>query len=1135
MERIVYKLITILLLVFSFFSSSLSQVEVSTRLQEKLNAANPNDYIRVLVLLNDQVDIASMDQRLYLETATMERRAYEVITTLQEKARTTQVNILNYLEEKYSSGDVFKYESFWISNLLLVEAKPTVINDLMSRLDVDEIDLDGFISLDKPVDKVENVEGTESVEPGVRIINAHKLWEIGITGQGRLVMGVDTGVHPNHPAINHKWRGNTVPANQAWIDPGGGTLTPNDCDGHGSHTVGTMVGWSPTTGDTVGVAIDAEWIAAKTICTSPHTSNSIAAFQWALSPDGNPSTITDMPDVISNSWWDPNVTNECTSIYKTTLDALEAAGIAVVFSAGNSGPTVSSITIPKNINTNEVNIFCTAAIDGAAYLGGSNTPIASFSSRGPSDCGGTGSLLIKPEASAPGVSVRSSGSATGYTSLSGTSMAAPHVAGAVALLKQFAPQLTGRQILEALYYTAKDLGAAGEDNDYGMGLIDVYAAFLSLGTPDSTKPDPIVDLAVLDPTSSSLRLQWTVPFDSSMNGVTGYDIRYSTTPITDTTAFNNAMPLTFVGQPDTTGATESFDVDGLNFSTTYYFAIICKDVWGNKSNLSNPASGATWIAPQISVTPNSISQILTPQMVVNDTVLISNTTVNPSTLDFTVSLENNTFPGGFLSAKLIPMINADMENNEESTKDNPIDIPGLSIEGQGGPDLFGYKWIDSDEPNGPTYVWNDIVSTGTEVTNWVATGTFSARDEGYAGPLPIGFNFKFYGNPKNQVYVSSNGLLMFNTVSTNIFSNVTIPNAAVPNEYIAPFWDDLDGSAAGTVHYKSEVDKFILQFTNWRKYAATTSALTFQIVLHQSGKIVYYYNNMTATLNSATIGIENAAGNDGLLVAYNATYIQNGKAVQFAAEPDWLGSNTLSGRIYNGNSVAMQLTFRSEDFPLGNYSMDVIVNSNAGALPITVPVTMDLQEIPVELTSLRAQSDKNNVVILWSTATETNNSGFSVERKLKNGSDWSQVSFVSGKGTTTETSNYSFTDRGVNVGKYSYRLKQVDFDGSFEYSDAIEVDVVAPQDFALFQNYPNPFNPATTIEYSLPEKSDVTISIYSSIGELVKTLVNESVESGYQKVTFDASSLTSGTYIYQIKAVSNGKTFVDSKKMMLIK
>lgn len=1126
------------LLLFSFLilaaSFTYSQVEVSSRLQDALNRASENDYIKVLVLLRSQVDLAALDQQLYSQKSSMQQRAYQVITALKQNAESTQGSLKSYLDSKLESSDVYTYQTFWISNLFTIEAKTQVVYELMNRLDVAEMDLDALLELDKP-EKVEGfVEGTESVEPGLRIINAHLLWAQGITGQGRLVMDIDTGVFPNHPALNFKWRGNHVPSNQAWFDPAG-TTVPSDCDGHGSHTMGTMVGWSPTTGDTVGVAPDAEWIAAKTICSSPHTSNSVAAFQWAIDPDGNPSTIDDMPDAINNSWYDPDVTNECSGIYKTTLDAVEAAGIAVVFSAGNNGPGTSTITKPKNINTNNVNVMCTAAIDGASYLGGNTNPIASFSSRGPSLCGGTGSLLIKPEVSAPGVSVRSSGSATGYTVLSGTSMASPHVAGAVALLKQFAPNLTGKQILEALYNTAVDLGAAGEDNNYGMGLIDVYAAFLSLGTPDSTVPDPITDLSAGSPTSNSLTLQWTVPYDSSMNGVTGYDIRYSTSAITDSTSFYNATQLPYNAIPDTAGAIESYLVEGLDFATPYYFSIKSRDVWSNWSDLSNSATGTTLAAPQISVAPASINHILNPFDVVVDTVTISNVSIDPSTLDFSVTLENNTFPEGVVSARLIPKYNNLADVIEASSKDNPQDVGGISIEGSGGPDLFGYKWRDSNEPNGPQYIWNDITSTGTLATTWIPTGSFDPKDEGYAGPFPLGFNFKFYGQEKNQIYVSSNGLILFNTVSSNIYTNAQIPSSEVPNEYIAPFWDDLDGVSSGTVHYKQEGSTFIVQFTGWHKYS-NTGSLTFQIVLHQNGKIVVYYNNMNATLNSATVGIENAAGNDGLQVAYNANYIANNLALEFAAEPDWLSNDVNSGTLFNGNSIDVELTFRAEDYPAGNYSMDFNVASNdpVNSL-VTVPVTMEISIIPVELTSFAASNDRNNVTLNWATATEVNNSGFQIERKLNGTNEWTNLSFVSGKGTSTERNNYSYMDKGLTVGKYSYRLKQVDLDGTFEYSPVIEVDVNAPNEYTLYQNYPNPFNPSTTIEYSLPEKADVTISIYTAIGELVTTLVNGTVESGYQKVNFNASNLTSGTYIYQIKAVGAERTFVDTKKMILIK
>lgn len=945
------KIFLLLFLIFVYSNHSFSQVEVSSRLQEAISEANPDDYIRVLVLLRDQVDVVSMDERFYRESVSIQQRASELIIELQEKARTTQVNILSYLQEKTLQGNVFQYESYWISNLVMVEAKTNIINELMFRLDVSQMDLDAILELDKPVEVTESVpEGTESVESGLKIINANLLWAIGITGQGRLVMGVDTGVQLQHPALQYKWRGNHVPYNQAWFDPVGGTTTPNDCDYHGSHTMGTMVGRSTTTADTVGVAINAEWIAAKTICSSPHTSNSIAAFQWAMNPDGNPATTNDMPDVISNSWYDPDVTNECSGIYKTTLDAVEAAGIAVVFSAGNAGPGVSTITKPKNINTNLVNVFCVANINGALWLGGSNNPITSSSSRGPSLCGGTGSLLIKPEVSAPGTSVRSCNSSSGYTLATGTSMAAPHVAGAVALLKQAFPNLTGRQILEALYNTARDLGTVGEDNTYGTGLIDVYAAFLSLGTPDLTPPNPIVNLSVLNPTSNSLTLQWTVPFDSTANGITDYDIRYSLIPIIDQITFNNATPLNFVGAPDTIGATETFNVTGLNFATTYHFSIKSSDMWGNWSNISNPASGMTWIAPQISATPLSINHIVSPQTTLIDSINISNITSLSSTLDFTVSLENNTFPVGLVEVKLIPKseFTGLSESNEE--KENQSGNNGVSIDGQGGPDLFGYKWIDSNDPNGPQYTWYNITSNPSAVQVVFTGGTL---DDGWTGAIPIGFPFEFYGNQYSNLYLSTNGFISFNALTSSYLTNAQIPSTGLPNNVIAPFWDDLDGRTQGTVHYLFENNKFYIQFTNWQKYNATGS-LTFQMVLYSDGRVMFYYNNMNATLTSATVGIENSAGTDGLQIAYNAAYISNGLAVKISADPDWLTNNISGGTIYNGNFVYVVLTLSSEDYTIGTYSMDVVINSNDPVNPtLNIPVIMEIANI-FELTSFTA-------------------------------------------------------------------------------------------------------------------------------------------------------------------------------------
>ena len=473
------KLFLIVLLLLAYTTSNAQFAEVSTRLKQKLSSMSPMEYTPVLVLLKDRVNIEALDVQLYSQKANAQFRAKTVIDALMDKARSTQGPILSALENKKLAGKVRSYESFWITNMILVDANAETILDLTRRTDVDQIDLDGLLDYDKPVSRSDAPEGIESAEIGLKVIKANKLWEAGITGAGRLVMNIDTGVDGTHPALSARWRGNNgVPWWRAWFDKNGSTTTPTDCDDHGTHTMGIMCGRT-TAGDTVGVAPNAQWIAARTICSSPHTSNSIAAFQWAMNPDSNSSTTNDMPDAIGNSWYDPDIGNECTSIYVSTLNALEAAGIAVVFSCGNSGPSGTSITKPKNINTNLVNAFTVGSINGNASF---PYPISSYSSRGPSVCGGTGSLLIKPEVCAPGENVRSSIIGGGYSTMSGTSMACPHIVGAVALLREVAPNLTGKQILEALYNTAVQLPVGGsENNDFGKGVIDVFAAYQSLG------------------------------------------------------------------------------------------------------------------------------------------------------------------------------------------------------------------------------------------------------------------------------------------------------------------------------------------------------------------------------------------------------------------------------------------------------------------------------------------------------------------------------------------------------------------------------------------------------------------------------------------------------------------------------
>jgi hypothetical protein len=186
--------------------------------------------------------------------------------------------------------------------------------------------------------------------------------------------------------------------------------------------------------------------------------------------------------------------------------------------------------------------------------------------------------------------------------------------------------------------------------------------------------------------------------------------------------------------------------------------------------------------------------------------------------------------------------------------------------------------------------------------------------------------------------------------------------------------------------------------------------------------------------------------------------------------------------------------------------------------------------IPVELTAFTAVVLNDDVELNWNTATETNNMGFEIQRRTGDG-EFEKVGFVPGHGTTTEIQSYSYADLKVASGNYTYRLKQMDYDGSFEYSSEVAVDVTVPLEFVLEQNYPNPFNPSTVIKYSIPENGFVTLDVYNLLGEKVASLVNGVHEAGRYEVNFDASSLASGVYVYTISAGS----FNLVKKMLLMK
>ena len=470
-------------ILISLFSTSFAQYAfLEQGVIEKLASANENELIPVLLVLADAIDINKLESEMKTNKVPVSERAKLVMQALKAKANDTQPAVTSFIEN--SSLPYTQIQRFWIANTIAVNASAALINELADLESIERIELNtAEFSLLEPI-KGEKSESKSvgGIEPGLVAIGAPEMWAMGYTGNGRLALTFDTGALPNHPAFKNRYLVNRMPYASTWF--GYDSPVPTDkSSSHGTHVSGIILGLDTATADTIGVAFGAYLIATDPIVSDLADVKSLSeimlGFEWAMNPDGDENTSDDIPDVINNSWGrDNSVVDQdwttCPELVGTVFTAVQAAGIANVFSAGNEGPNAMTIGVPHNLNSGLVNSFTVAAVNGNSL---NYWPIAEFSSRGPSLCGGEGSLLIKPEVSAPGVNVRSSVEDGGYASYSGTSMASPHVSGAILLLKEAFPYLSGEDLMLALYYSATDLGPAGEDNTFGMGMINVKNAF----------------------------------------------------------------------------------------------------------------------------------------------------------------------------------------------------------------------------------------------------------------------------------------------------------------------------------------------------------------------------------------------------------------------------------------------------------------------------------------------------------------------------------------------------------------------------------------------------------------------------------------------------------------------------------
>ena len=499
-------------------------------------SAPATEQVTVVVKLREQASLTTARRQ-----RTRAGRQRAVVRELRDTATRTQVPVRRMLDGR-RDGSVRSYTPLWSVNAVVVTATSDVIAELASRPDVESVTPDAIdiVTLGTP---------SAPPEPNIVQINALPVWTSGYDGSGVVVASLDTGVDASHPDLTANYRGGS----NSWFDPyGQHSSAPYDANGHGTATMGAMAGGG-TGGSTVGVAPGASWIAARIFDDAGNSTASAIhlAMQWVLDPDGDPATA-DAPAIVNNSW--AFGTPGCNLEFQPDVQALRAAGIVPVFAAGNYGSGASSGVSPANYPE----ALSVGAVD-------SRNRIWSGSSRGPSSCGEPSSTY--PDVVAPGVNIYSTARNGLYSLWTGTSMAAPEVSGALAALVS-SQQASASTVEAALLATTVDKGAVGADNTFGLGLINVAAAYsviapdptTTLTVPDTTVPDTTTSTTTTSTTTTSTTtvpdtttsIAPSTPTSTTVPAATSTTSTTSTTTMPETTTTAAATATTV---PETTSTT----------------------------------------------------------------------------------------------------------------------------------------------------------------------------------------------------------------------------------------------------------------------------------------------------------------------------------------------------------------------------------------------------------------------------------------------------------------------------------------------------------------------------------------------------------------------------------------------------
>ncbi len=463
-------------------------------------------------------------------------------------------------------------------------------------------------------------------------------------------------------------------------------------------------------------------------------------------------------------------------------------------------------------------------------------------------------------------------------------------------------------------FARRGLGVGAEQ---GSSLVNTDNA-AEFTVPEAIPPAPITDLAAA-PAPLGAAVSWTATGDDGPAGTAKrYDVRYSADgPILTDAAFAAARRVEDAPRPRPGGAEEHLVILDLGFAARYHFSVRAIDDSGNPSGLSNPASTTTLAAPA-AVVPRAPIAATAPSGG-HATAELSVGNDGPSDLLYAVVFDDPPQEGGSLAG--------------------PLALPGRDRGApgalqRGGPDAFGYTWIGSDDLGGPRPGFVDISGTGAGIAF-----------EDYGARLRLPFAFPFYGAPHRDVTVWENGFLQFGPPSPFffIFHNRPIPDPNPPNNLVVPFWDDFDYERGGKVYHQDLGDgRFVVQWTEVEQSGPEgppTGRYTFQVVLHESGKILFEYEEMEGDLESATVGVEAAGASDGLGIVHNGPGIRSDFAVRILAP--WASADPQEGRLASGTAEPVVLRFDAVGLAPGQYAAEMRVATNDPAAPaVAIPLSL---------------------------------------------------------------------------------------------------------------------------------------------------------------------------------------------------